>query len=248
MDGGGARRGGRAAGERRRGCRRPPRSRSSSATAAPRGYLPEHTLRGLRAGDQARRRLHRAGPGGDQGRPPDRPPRAEHHDHDRRRRPPASSPAASAPRWSTASPRRAGSPPTSRSRRSGRCAPSSRSPSARSSSTAASGSRRSSEVIALAKRYSKRSGTARSASIPETKHPTYHQQLGLPLERRLVKTLDRAGLEPAAARRSSSRASSRRTSSSSTGMTPVRLVQLIDANDVNPDGSLDYTAAVRPAL
>ena len=25
-------------------------------------------------------------------------------------------------------------------------------------------------------------------------------------------------------------------------MTPVRLVQLVDANDVNPDGSLDYTA------
>ena len=42
---------------------------------------------GLRAGDQARRRLHRAGPGGHEGRAPDRPPRAEHHHHDRRAKP-----------------------------------------------------------------------------------------------------------------------------------------------------------------
>ena len=31
-------------------------------------------------------------------------------------------------------------------------------------------------------------------------------------------------------------------------ITPVRLVQLVDANDVNDDGTLDYTRAVRPAV
>ena len=81
---------------------------------------------GLRARDRARRRLHRAGPGGDQGRPPDRPPRAEHHRHHRRgepsgvRRPRAHQDGRRRPR------RPASSPPTSRWPRSRRCAPSSR--------------------------------------------------------------------------------------------------------------------------
>src|ERR671922_2828267 len=43
------------------------------------------------------------------------------------------------------------------------------------------------EVIALAKR-------EHVGIYPETKHPTYHQKLGLPLEGRLVAALDRAGL------------------------------------------------------
>ena len=44
------------------------------------------------------------------------------------------------------------------------------------------------EVIALAKR--------KGVGIyPETKHPTFHQRLGLPLEGRLVPALDKAGLE-----------------------------------------------------
>jgi glycerophosphoryl diester phosphodiesterase len=96
------------------------------------------------------------------------------------------------------------------------------------------------EVIALAKRYSKRYHR-RIGIYPETKHPTYHRGIGLPLERRLVKILDKAGwnrkgapviiqsFEPGSLKRLNK-------------LTPLRLVQLIDANDVNPDGSLDYTA------
>src|SRR5215213_11626158 len=41
------------------------------------------------------------------------------------------------------------------------------------------------EVIALAKRYSKRYHR-RVGIYPETKHPTYHRSIGLPLEKRLV--------------------------------------------------------------
>src|SRR3954469_647026 len=48
------------------------------------------------------------------------------------------------------------------------------------------------EVIALAKRKS-RQLHRRIGIYPETKHPTYHADLGLPLERRLVKELRRAG-------------------------------------------------------
>jgi glycerophosphoryl diester phosphodiesterase len=96
------------------------------------------------------------------------------------------------------------------------------------------------EIIALAKRYSKRYHR-RIGIYPETKHPTYHRSIGLPLERRLVKILDEAGwnkknapviiqsFEPSSLKRLNK-------------LTPLRLVQLIDANDVNPDGSLDYTA------
>ena len=96
------------------------------------------------------------------------------------------------------------------------------------------------EVIALAKRYSKR--YHRTIGIyPETKHPTYHKSIGLPLERKLVQILDKAGLNH---RRSPVFIQSFETSNLKrlNKMTPVRLVQLIDANDVNPDGSLDYTA------
>jgi len=96
------------------------------------------------------------------------------------------------------------------------------------------------EVIALAKRYSKH--YHRTIGIyPETKHPTYHKSIGLPLERKLVKILARAGLNH---RRSPVFIQSFETSNLKRldKITPVRLVQLIDANDVNPDGSLDYTA------
>ena len=96
------------------------------------------------------------------------------------------------------------------------------------------------EVIALTKRYSKR--YHRTIGIyPETKHPTYHKSIGLPLERKLVKILAKAGLNH---RRSPVFIQSFETSNLKrlNEMTPVRLVQLIDANDVNPDGSLDYTA------
>ena len=95
------------------------------------------------------------------------------------------------------------------------------------------------EVIALVKRKSHEKG--RTIGIyPETKHPTYHKDLDLALEAPLVQVLRAAGLD----RRDApvyiqsfeqSNLKELRT------MTKVRLVQLVDANDVNPDGSLDFT-------
>lgn len=96
------------------------------------------------------------------------------------------------------------------------------------------------QVIKLAKRYSARTGR-RIGIYPETKHPTYHRKLGLRLEPRLLRALDDAGWNRRGApvfiqsfEQSNLRWLNRRTN--------VRLVQLVDANDVNTDGSLDYTA------
>ena len=50
------------------------------------------------------------------------------------------------------------------------------------------------EIIALAKRASKDKGRA-IGIYPETKHPTYHRSIGLPLERKLVEVLRRADLD-----------------------------------------------------
>jgi glycerophosphoryl diester phosphodiesterase len=95
------------------------------------------------------------------------------------------------------------------------------------------------EIITLVKRKSAETGR-RIGIYPETKHPTYHQQIGLPLEDRLLAALTRAGwnhrdapvfiqsFETANLRYLRSR-------------TKVKLVQLVDANDLNPDGSLDFT-------
>jgi glycerophosphoryl diester phosphodiesterase len=95
------------------------------------------------------------------------------------------------------------------------------------------------EVIALAKRYSKRYG--RPIGIyPETKHPTYHRQLGLALEPKLLRALDMAGWNKRRAPvfiQSFEQSNLKKLNK----VTNVRLVQLIDANDINPDGSLDYT-------
>jgi glycerophosphoryl diester phosphodiesterase len=93
------------------------------------------------------------------------------------------------------------------------------------------------EVIRLAQRWSERTG--RTIGVyPETKHPTYHQSVGLPLEEPLVETLDRFALN----RRNSpvfiqsfEVANLRKLNH----MTRVRLVQLIDANDVTLDGTID---------
>jgi glycerophosphoryl diester phosphodiesterase len=76
---------------------------------------------------------------------------------------------------------------------------------------------------------------------PETKHPTYHQRLGLPLEAKLVAALKRHGLDhhnSAVFIQSFEQSNLKELNR----MTPVRLIQLVDANDVNPDGTLDYTA------
>ena len=96
------------------------------------------------------------------------------------------------------------------------------------------------EIIALAKR--KSGEKDRPIGIyPEVKHSTYHKSIGLPIEKRLVSILAAAGWNRREAPviiqsfEQSNLKELRR-------MTPVRLIQLIDANDVNPDGSLDFTA------
>jgi glycerophosphoryl diester phosphodiesterase len=94
------------------------------------------------------------------------------------------------------------------------------------------------EVIALAKRMSKKVG--RTIGVyPETKHPTYHADLGLPLERRLVKVLRKHGWNK---RKAPVFIQSFEQSNLQLldGLTPVRLVQLVDANDVAPDGTITY--------
>ena len=96
------------------------------------------------------------------------------------------------------------------------------------------------EIIALVKRKSEEK--KRTIGIyPETKHPTYHKSIGLPLERRLVQALAEAGWNRRDAPvfiqsfEQGSLVELRK-------LTPIRLIQLVDANDVNPDGSLDFTA------
>jgi glycerophosphoryl diester phosphodiesterase len=101
------------------------------------------------------------------------------------------------------------------------------------------------QVLALAKRAGRERG--RPVGVyPETKHPTFHEQLGLPLERRLVRALRRAGLNRRRAPvyiQSFEQANLRRLNR----MTPVKLVQLVDAWDVAPDGSLVYAeTSLRP--
>lgn len=95
------------------------------------------------------------------------------------------------------------------------------------------------EVIAFVKRKSAEEGR-RIGIYPETKHPTYHQQLGLALEDRLLRVLSRAGWNHRGAPvivQSFETANLKYLRSKSS----VRLVQLVDANDVNADGSLDFT-------
>ena len=101
------------------------------------------------------------------------------------------------------------------------------------------------EVLQLARR----EGRARGRVVgvyPETKHPTYHQQLGLPLERKVVDSLRRAGLNHRGApviiqsfEQSNLRYLNR--------ITPVTLSQLVDAWDVALDGSMVYAeTSLRP--
>jgi glycerophosphoryl diester phosphodiesterase len=94
------------------------------------------------------------------------------------------------------------------------------------------------EVIELAKRKSAEEG--RTIGIyPETKHPTYHQKIGLALEDRLLAVLQRHGWNHRNAPvfiQSFEQANLKylRTKTS------VRLVQLVDADDVAPDGRITY--------
>ncbi|MBA3407960.1 MAG: glycerophosphodiester phosphodiesterase [Solirubrobacterales bacterium] len=101
------------------------------------------------------------------------------------------------------------------------------------------------EVLALARREGHKRG--RTVGVyPETKHPTYHKALGLPLERRLVRSLRRAGLN----RRHSPvyiQSFEQSNLRELDTLTRVKLVQLVDAWDVALDGSLLYeSTSLRP--
>ncbi|MDO5691063.1 MAG: glycerophosphodiester phosphodiesterase [Pseudomonadota bacterium] len=95
------------------------------------------------------------------------------------------------------------------------------------------------EVLALAQRESRRLG--RTIGVyPETKHPTYHQRLNLPLEDRLLTTLAAHGYtrkDSPVVIQSFETANLKYLR----GKTQVRLVQLIDGYDQNADGSIDQS-------
>jgi glycerophosphoryl diester phosphodiesterase len=96
------------------------------------------------------------------------------------------------------------------------------------------------QIIELAKRKSADEGHV-IGIYPETKHPTYHQNLGLALEDRLLRVLQREGWNHRSAPvfiQSFEQANLKylRTKTS------VRLVQLVDADDVAADGSITYAA------
>ena len=93
------------------------------------------------------------------------------------------------------------------------------------------------EVLTLAKRAQRLTG--RTIGVyPETKHPTYHQRAGLALEPRLLQALAAFDLNHRNAPvfiQSFEVGNLKKLNR----LTKVRLVQLIDANDVRLDGSID---------
>lgn len=98
------------------------------------------------------------------------------------------------------------------------------------------------EVIDIAKQASIDTGRT-IGIIPETKHPSYFQSIGLPLEQKLVDALNANGYTGASAPvivQSFEVANLKQLNA----LTDVRLVQLTDATDVLPNGTLDYN---RPA-
>ena len=76
---------------------------------------------------------------------------------------------------------------------------------------------------------------------PETKHPTYHRNLGLPLEDRLLEVLGRYGYNE---RKSPVFIQSFEVSNLKylRSRTKLKLVQLIDGDDVAPDGTVTLAA------
>lgn len=96
------------------------------------------------------------------------------------------------------------------------------------------------EIIALAKTEGKKAKRV-IGIYPETKHPTYHNELQLSLEDRLLSELAKHGYTK---KNSPVVIQSFEVSNLKylRGKTQVRLVQLIDADDVKPDGSMALVA------
>ena len=96
------------------------------------------------------------------------------------------------------------------------------------------------EIIALVKKQSKLKGRV-VGIYPETKHPTFHEDLKLPISDQLLKALDKAGWN---AFNSPVFVQSFEVSNLKyiNGKSSVKLIQLLDAYDVKKDGSLDMTA------
>ncbi|WP_127996637.1 glycerophosphodiester phosphodiesterase [Piscinibacter defluvii] len=96
------------------------------------------------------------------------------------------------------------------------------------------------EIIELVRRKSAEK-QRRIGLYPETKHPTYHQGLGLALEDRLLRVLTRAGWNHRGAPvyiQSFETANLRYLRT----RTELPLVQLVDADGIAPDGRLTYAA------
>jgi glycerophosphoryl diester phosphodiesterase len=97
------------------------------------------------------------------------------------------------------------------------------------------------EVLTLAQ--AKAQETGRTIGVyPETKHPTWHATQGLPLEEKLLAALDKVGWNQAGAPvfiQSFEQANLKALRT----RTRVRLVQLVDANDVDPKtGEITFAA------
>jgi len=94
------------------------------------------------------------------------------------------------------------------------------------------------EIVALSRRISERLGRPIGLYV-ETKHPTYHREIGLPLEDRLLTALRRHGLNHRNAPvilQSFETANLRYLRE----RTPLRLVQLVDGTNVDPEGRILY--------
>jgi glycerophosphoryl diester phosphodiesterase len=96
------------------------------------------------------------------------------------------------------------------------------------------------DVIALAKAEGARTGRVIGIA-PETKHPTFHAAIGLPIEDRLVAALEKAGWNGADAPVviQSFETANLRYLNTRTG---VKLAQLIDADGVDKDGNIALAA------
>ncbi|PAX54907.1 phytase [Brunnivagina elsteri] len=93
------------------------------------------------------------------------------------------------------------------------------------------------EIINLVKQTEADTGK-KIGIYPETKHPTFHDKLGLSLEEPLLATLQKTGFtDPTRVFIQSFEVSNLKELN---GKTNIPLVQLLDAYDVNLDGSLSY--------